>query len=41
MIVGFAVSGPLRRYLDGGRMRSAVLIVTGMSALTLIIRSVV
>jgi uncharacterized protein len=41
VIVGFAVSGPLRRYLDGGRMRSAVLIVTGMSALTLIIRSVV
>ncbi|WP_281690135.1 sulfite exporter TauE/SafE family protein [Pseudonocardia thermophila] len=36
---GFWLSGPLRRYLDAGRMRVAVLVVVGASALTLIGRS--
>jgi len=36
---GFWLSGPLRRYLDAGRMRRAVLIVVGVSAMTLIVRS--
>jgi uncharacterized protein len=40
-IVGFAVSGPFRRYLDRGRTRSAILAVTGLSALVLIFRSIV
>ncbi|GAA4584044.1 sulfite exporter TauE/SafE family protein [Planotetraspora phitsanulokensis] len=36
MILGFAVSGPLRRRLDGGRLRVAVLTVASVSACTLI-----
>jgi uncharacterized membrane protein YfcA len=36
MILGFAVSGPLRRRLDGGRLRVAVLVVAAVSACTLI-----
>ncbi|WP_157246061.1 sulfite exporter TauE/SafE family protein [Nonomuraea typhae] len=36
MIAGFVVSGPLRRYLDGGKVRAAILIVAAVSALVLI-----
>ncbi len=34
---GFALSGPLRRYLDNGRMRAAVLALATISALALIV----
>ncbi|MET8156869.1 sulfite exporter TauE/SafE family protein [Sphaerisporangium sp. NPDC005289] len=36
MVAGFAVSGPLRRFLDGGRVRAGILAVAAMSALVLI-----
>lgn len=36
MVLGFLVSGRLRRYLDGGRARTAVLVVAAASALALI-----
>jgi uncharacterized protein len=36
--VGFALSGPLRSYLDNGRMRAAVLTLASISALVLIVR---
>ncbi|WP_347942812.1 TSUP family transporter [Sphaerisporangium sp. TRM90804] len=36
MIVGFAVSGPLRRFLDGGRVRAGILVVAAASAFVLI-----
>lgn len=39
VIVGFAVSGPVRRFLDAGRMRAGILAVTALSALLLIVRS--
>ncbi|NUO98080.1 MAG: sulfite exporter TauE/SafE family protein [Nonomuraea sp.] len=39
MILGFLVSGPLRRYLDGGKVRVAVLVVASASALGLIAQS--
>ncbi|MEU0567700.1 sulfite exporter TauE/SafE family protein [Nonomuraea sp. NPDC005983] len=39
MVAGFLVSGPLRRYLDGGRVRVAVLAVAALSATTLIVQS--
>ncbi|WP_343947826.1 sulfite exporter TauE/SafE family protein [Nonomuraea longicatena] len=41
MVVGFLVSGPLRRYLDGGKVRIAILVVASASALVLIGHSVV
>ncbi|MEV0145697.1 MULTISPECIES: sulfite exporter TauE/SafE family protein [unclassified Nonomuraea] len=41
MAVGFAVSGPLRRYLDGGKVRTAVLAVAATSAAVLIAQSLV
>ncbi|GLZ12511.1 permease [Actinomadura sp. NBRC 104425] len=41
VLTGFAVAGPLRRYLDDGRMRYAVTVVVGLSALSLIVRSVI
>ncbi|MCP2349910.1 sulfite exporter TauE/SafE family protein [Nonomuraea roseoviolacea] len=40
MALGFAVSGPLRRYLDGGKVRTAVLAVAVTSAVVLITQSV-
>ncbi|MFI6292167.1 sulfite exporter TauE/SafE family protein [Nonomuraea sp. NPDC050790] len=40
MIAGFLVSGPLRRYLDGGKVRAAILIVAAVSALVLIGQSI-
>lgn len=39
VLVGFLLSGPLRRHLVGGRMRVAVLIVVGTSAAVLLVRS--
>ncbi|MEU7884255.1 TSUP family transporter [Microbispora bryophytorum] len=36
VVLGFAVSGPLRRYLDGGRVRTAVLAVAAVSACALL-----
>ncbi|GIH76612.1 sulfite exporter TauE/SafE family protein [Planobispora longispora] len=39
VIVGFLASGPLRRYLDAGRVRTAVLVVVTLSALGLIVQS--
>ncbi|NUW42777.1 sulfite exporter TauE/SafE family protein [Nonomuraea rhodomycinica] len=39
MALGFAVSGPLRRYLDGGKVRTAVLAVAATSAVVLITQS--
>ncbi|HEV7932159.1 MAG TPA: sulfite exporter TauE/SafE family protein [Actinomadura sp.] len=38
-LVGFAASGPVRRFLDNGRMRTGVLLITAVSALVLILRS--
>jgi uncharacterized protein len=39
VLAGFAVSGPLRRYLDQGRIRAGVLVVAAASAVVLIVRS--
>ncbi|GAA4070866.1 sulfite exporter TauE/SafE family protein [Nonomuraea soli] len=36
LVAGFLLSGPLRRYLDGGRVRAAILLVAAVSAATLI-----
>ncbi|MGV9374707.1 sulfite exporter TauE/SafE family protein [Nonomuraea sp. NPDC003707] len=41
MVLGFLVSGPLRRYLDGGKVRVAVLGVAAASALALIAQNVI
>ncbi|MGN9841849.1 sulfite exporter TauE/SafE family protein [Nonomuraea sp. H19] len=40
MVLGFLVSGPVRRYLDGGKVRVAVLVVAAASALALIAQNV-
>ncbi|MCK2217510.1 TSUP family transporter [Actinomadura sp. ATCC 31491] len=41
MALGFLASGPLRRYLDGGRARGAVLAVAALSALALVAQNVI
>ena len=41
VFAGFVAAGPLRRYLDAGRLRLALLIVVGASATTLIIRNLI
>jgi uncharacterized membrane protein YfcA len=41
MLLGFLVSGPLRRYLDGGKVRVAVLIVAAASAVGLIAQNLI
>ncbi|MEV4355940.1 TSUP family transporter [Nonomuraea sp. NPDC049625] len=41
MVLGFLVSGPLRRYLDGGKVRVAVLVVAAASALALLAQNVI
>lgn len=41
VLAGFAAAGPLRRYLDAGRLRAALLIVVGSSAVALIVRNLV
>ncbi|MFC4586944.1 sulfite exporter TauE/SafE family protein [Sphaerisporangium corydalis] len=39
MVAGFAASGPLRRFLDGGRVRAGILVVAAASAFVLITQS--
>lgn len=39
LVAGFLASGPLRRYLDRGRIRIAVLVVASVSAIALIVQS--
>ena len=41
VLAGFALSGPLRRHVDAGRTRLAVLVVCAVSALVLLGRAVV
>ncbi|GLZ04598.1 permease [Actinomadura sp. NBRC 104412] len=41
VLTGFLVAGPVRRYVDDGRMRKAILIVVGASAVTLIVRNLI
>lgn len=41
LIAGFVVSGPARRFMDGGRIRGAVLLVAAGSAVALLLRSVI
>jgi uncharacterized membrane protein YfcA len=40
LAAGFALAGPLRRHLDAGRVRAAVLVVAGVSAAVLITQSI-
>ena len=39
LVAGFAVSGPIRRHVDAGHTRAAVLTVCAASALVLLVRS--
>ncbi|MEV7006267.1 sulfite exporter TauE/SafE family protein [Streptosporangium sp. NPDC051022] len=39
VVAGFLISRPLRRFLDAGRIRTAILVVAAISALTLIAQS--
>ena len=39
VLAGYAAAGPLRRYLDRGRTRVAVLVVAALSAALLIFRA--
>ncbi|WP_116048203.1 sulfite exporter TauE/SafE family protein [Amycolatopsis palatopharyngis] len=39
LVVGFALSGPARRILDAGRTRAAVITIAMVSALVLLVRS--
>lgn len=39
VLAGFVASGPVRRFLDNGRMRTGLLLITAVSALVLILRS--
>ncbi|MFG2015452.1 sulfite exporter TauE/SafE family protein [Actinomadura geliboluensis] len=41
VLAGFLAAGPLRRRLDAGRLRLALLIVVGTSAVVLIVRNLV
>jgi uncharacterized membrane protein YfcA len=41
VLAGFLLAGPLRRYLDAGRLRLALLIVVGTSAMVLIVRNLI
>ncbi|MEW1844717.1 sulfite exporter TauE/SafE family protein [Nonomuraea angiospora] len=41
MVLGFLLSGPLRRYLDGGKVRVAVLVVAAASAVALLVQNVI
>ncbi|MFG2002783.1 sulfite exporter TauE/SafE family protein [Spirillospora sp. NPDC048911] len=41
VFLGFLLAGPVRRYLDDGRMRTGILIVVGASATSLILRSLI
>ncbi|PZF84495.1 sulfite exporter TauE/SafE family protein [Jiangella anatolica] len=39
LVVGFAAASGLRRFVDGGRLRYAVMVVCALSAVTLIVRA--
>ncbi|MDL4774838.1 MULTISPECIES: sulfite exporter TauE/SafE family protein [Thermomonosporaceae] len=39
VLAGFAIAGPVRRYLDEGRTRAALLVVVGTASAALIVRS--
>jgi uncharacterized membrane protein YfcA len=39
LVAGFAISGPIRRHVDAGHTRAAVLMVCAASAVVLIVRS--
>lgn len=41
VLAGFLAAGPLRRYLDAGRLRLALLLVVGTSAVALVVRNLV
>ena len=41
ILVGFAISGPLRRFLDHGWLAPAVLAMSGLGAVCLLVRSLV
>jgi uncharacterized membrane protein YfcA len=41
VLAGFLTAGPVRRYVDAGRMRTGILVVVGASAVTLIVRSLI
>ncbi|MFA1545541.1 sulfite exporter TauE/SafE family protein [Actinomadura chokoriensis] len=41
VLAGFLGAGPLRRYLDAGRLRAALLVVVGASAVVLIVRNLI
>lgn len=41
MVIGFGLSGPVRRRVDGGGLRAGVLVVCAMSAVALLLRGVV
>ncbi|RKS68875.1 hypothetical protein BZB76_6012 [Actinomadura pelletieri DSM 43383] len=41
VLAGFVLAGPLRSYLDAGRVRRALLIVVGASAVALIARNLI
>jgi uncharacterized membrane protein YfcA len=41
LICGFLLSGPLRRHVDGARLRVTVLVVSAASAVLLVVRTVV
>ena len=40
LVLGFAASGPLRRHVDAGHTRVAVLVVCAASAVVLLVRSI-
>lgn len=40
LLAGFLLSGPLRRHVDGSRLRVAVLVVSAASAVLLLVRTV-
>ncbi|MBO3748107.1 sulfite exporter TauE/SafE family protein [Streptosporangiaceae bacterium NEAU-GS5] len=39
LLIGYAMSGPVRRYVDGGRVRRGVLVVAIVSAVALLVNS--
>ena len=39
LLAGFLLSGPLRRHVDGARLRAAVLVVSASSAVLLLVRT--
>jgi hypothetical protein len=41
LVAGFALAGPVRRHVDAGRTRAAVLVVCAVSAVALLVRGVV